>query len=154
MQGSEPKKPSESSQLAAQTSRDAPLVRGNNFIWLEDNGIVHLRVGTEEHRNGKPYTKMDALDAKEGIEELTADRSKIYIIADMRNARKITAEARRVHSSARTQRLALWVGNPVSRMLGNVYLGLNGGAFPTRLFTDESKATEWLLGEGVPSGVE
>ena len=57
----EPKKPSEASQLRAQTSREAPLVRGCNFLWLEDNGIVHLRIGTEAHRKGKPYTSEDAL---------------------------------------------------------------------------------------------
>ena len=132
-------------QRRSQHSRESPLVLGNNTTWLDSDDIVHICVGTQKHRDGETYTKQDALDAKDAIDTLTPHLSRLYTVCDMRNARRISSEARRVQSSSRTERLALLVDNPVSRMLGNVYLGIHGGNFPTRLFTNEDKAHRWLM---------
>jgi len=48
-------------------------------------------------------------------------------------------------------RLALLVGSPVSRMIGNVMMGLAKPPYPTRMFTDEDAAKAWLL-EGLCRG--
>ena len=42
--------------------------------------------------------------------------------------------------------LAIVVGSPVSRMIGNVMMGLAKPPYPTRLFVDEDEAKAWLLG--------
>jgi len=41
-------------------------------------------------------------------------------------------------------RMALLVGNPVSRVLGNFFLRVTGPAYPTRIFSDEAAARRWL----------
>ncbi len=47
--------------------------------------------------------------------------------------------------SASVQRAtALLVGTPVSRTIGNFFMGLNRPVSPTRLLTDPQKAIEWL----------
>ncbi|QCK15419.1 DUF7793 family protein [Mangrovivirga cuniculi] len=39
---------------------------------------------------------------------------------------------------------ALIVTNPISRIIGNFFLGLNKPLKPTRIFLDRDKALEWL----------
>jgi hypothetical protein len=49
--------------------------------------------------------------------------------------------------AAVTSRMAVVVGNPVSRTLGNFFLRVARPAYPTRLFTDEAAARRWLSEE-------
>ena len=42
-------------------------------------------------------------------------------------------------------RMAILVGSPVSRMIGNVMMGLAKPPYPTRTFLDEDEAAAWLL---------
>ena len=42
------------------------------------------------------------------------------------------------------RRCAVLVGHPVSRVLGNFFLGISRPAYPTRLFTDPAAAIGWL----------
>lgn len=69
-------------------------------------------------------------------------------LMDIRKARGITREARSMFASAEAATLfaatALLVGSPLSRALGNFFLGLNKPQMPTRLFTDEAEALAWL----------
>ncbi len=51
------------------------------------------------------------------------------------------SESKKVHSAA-----ALLAQSPLSKVLGNLFLGLNKPLFPTRLFTSEKDAIEWLKG--------
>jgi hypothetical protein len=46
---------------------------------------------------------------------------------------------------------ALVVGSPVSRVIGNFFLGLNRPKYPLRLFDAQEPATAWLLGFGSTS---
>jgi len=46
--------------------------------------------------------------------------------------------------AAATSRMALLVGNPVTRMLGNFFLHVTGPSFPVRIFGDEGQARAWL----------
>ena len=39
---------------------------------------------------------------------------------------------------------ALVVGSPVSRVVGNFFVGLNPPKYPIRIFNDPTKAVEWL----------
>jgi hypothetical protein len=42
--------------------------------------------------------------------------------------------------------VALLVGSPLSKVIGNFFIGLNRGSAPCKLFTSETKAIEWLKG--------
>lgn len=41
-------------------------------------------------------------------------------------------------------RAALVIGSPLSRVLGNIYMGIQKPKMPTRLFTLEAEALAWL----------
>ena len=41
---------------------------------------------------------------------------------------------------------ALLVRSPVSRVIANLFIGLNKPAYPIQLFTSEAEAVEWLRG--------
>jgi hypothetical protein len=69
-------------------------------------------------------------------------------LTDIRGVRRATADARRYFSSAETLAIvnatALLVGGPVSRMLGNFFIGLNKPPVDIRIFDDEDAARAWL----------
>jgi hypothetical protein len=70
------------------------------------------------------------------------------LLVDLREAKSQTAEARAYLAGpeglAVSQAVGLLIGSPVSRVLGNFYLGLNKPSIPTRLFTSDEEALAWL----------
>ena len=64
--------------------------------------------------------------------------------------KSLSREARHYYASDEAAKVAravaLIVGTPVSRVLGNFYLGLSNPHLPTRLFSSEGEALEWLKG--------
>jgi hypothetical protein len=67
---------------------------------------------------------------------------------DIREAVPLAADVRRYYSGPVLQSfsaLALLIhASPLGRMIGNVYLRVANTAIPTRLFTNEDSAIEWL----------
>lgn len=59
-----------------------------------------------------------------------------------RDSRKYYAESEEVVKVVK--KLALLIKNPVARVLGNVYIGINKTVYPTKLFTSEEEAMKWL----------
>ena len=45
-----------------------------------------------------------------------------------------------------TSATALLVGSPISRVIGNFFIGLNRSQWPVRMFSEESEAMVWLEG--------
>lgn len=80
---------------------------------------------------------------------LSPPGTKQLILADIRTNpkpdRKARDFSRRPEMVATTKGMAMLVGNSLSRMLGNFFIGFNRGDFPVKLFLEEEKATEWLL---------
>ena len=118
---------------------------GSNLGWIREDGIVHIKCGEEMHANGIVYGQRDALDAKGLVADLSSDRDKIFVLCDIKNIKKTDAEARYVPPPEGTARIALLVESPVSRMIGNAYMGFRAPVCPTRLFTREQPAIRWLL---------
>jgi len=70
------------------------------------------------------------------------------LLCDLSNVVKMTKECRehfagKEHGETFTKS-ALLVSNPISKIIGNFFLGLNKPIKPTRLFTNKEKAIEWL----------
>ena len=91
-------------------------------------------------------------DAKENLAataELVGTRARPALI-DLRLVRSQSAEARAElagpAADAVSCAVALVVASPLSRMIGNFYLGFNRPRVPTRLFTDVEEAERWLRG--------
>ena len=72
------------------------------------------------------------------------------LLIDIRTAQPLDADARH-HYSGQTLvdaflALALLVENsPFGRMMGNTYIRVARPGIPTRLFTDEGEAVQWLI---------
>lgn len=72
------------------------------------------------------------------------------VLVDMRGIREQTREAREYfageEAAAKLLAVALFVDSPLSRMIGNFFLGLGVQRTPSKLFTVESDAVAWLAG--------
>jgi len=45
------------------------------------------------------------------------------------------------------QKIAILVNSGLSKIIGNIFLRFSGPKYPAKIFTNESKAMEWLLSE-------
>ena len=87
------------------------------------------------------------VDAQERIRD-SMNKEKTRVLIDMTAVTEISKEARDYLANERTASIqratALLIGSPVSRIIGNFFMGLNKPISPTRLFTDPRKAIQWL----------
>ena len=79
--------------------------------------------------------------------KLKGDDPPMPLLVDFARASGQSMESRKYYAEKSVQwcsKAALLVRSPVSRVIGNIYMGLNKPIVPTRMFTDEEKAMEWL----------
>ena len=88
-------------------------------------------------------------DARDNIAEvtrLTGDRP-FPVLVDL-DGSSLTRHVRTYYASAEVsakfRALALLVTNPVSRVLANFFIAVKHPDTPTRLFTSEGEALQWL----------
>jgi hypothetical protein len=78
-----------------------------------------------------------------------ADEPKPTLVL-MQDMARVERDARAFFASEEYMRLcsqtALVVGSPVSRVIGNFFVGLNRPKYPYKLFEDPELAAEWLRG--------
>ena len=111
-------------------------------VALHDDRIITVRV-----RAGVAQTVADAEKNLAAALELR-DGQRRPILVDIRDAVPLDAEVRRCYSGevlvGFTCMALLIKANPLGRMIGNVYLRVANTRIPTRLFTDEGSALQWL----------
>ncbi len=116
--------------------------------WLGNDSICYTVV--------KPNVIVDLQDAKENtssVKEISGDT--IYpLLVNLMEIKSITKEARD-HFSMQNRTpgvsaIAMLIRSPVSRVIGNFFLGMNRSSVPTKLFTIESEAILWLKRFAVP----
>jgi hypothetical protein len=111
-------------------------------MWLDDGGILRVI-----HAAGSEQTADDARENCDAGGTL-AEGIKWPMLVDMSQVKSISREARTVYAQRQNAEtvsaLALVIGSPVSRVIGNFFIGLNKPAMPTRLFTSIEDATAWL----------
>ena len=109
-------------------------------MWLRPDGIVQLTwaqrvdIGLE-----------DATAAIQALAEITGGR-RSPLLVDLHDSGTVSRPAR-VELARRNDvvtAVALVVGTPLSRMVGNFFLSVNRPAYPIRLFADETSALAWL----------
>ncbi len=114
----------------------------NIVFSLGDDGILYIEC--------LPNTIMTLdegkLSTKTGL-ELTEGKP-MPLLCDLKNVTRMTQECRRyfagpVHAEMFTK-CALLITNPISRIIGNFFLGANKPLKPTRLFTKKEEAIKWL----------
>ncbi|MDH5606152.1 MAG: hypothetical protein OEY93_04635 [Anaerolineae bacterium] len=112
-------------------------------IWLDEEGIVHTEV--------KAVPEMTVEIVQEDIavfEKICADFPRPFL-GDIQNMSRMPREAR-VLAAKEAPRFvsanALVANSPISRVIGNLFLGLNRPEIPIRMFDDEESALDWLRG--------
>jgi hypothetical protein len=111
-------------------------------VWLAEDGILRnvCLAGVDQ----------ELVDAQEtiAIYEHLWGGIRRPLLVDMSRVRSISRGARACYAeeSPRTiSAVALVVGTPLSRMIGNFFLGLNRSPQPTRLFRTTEDAEAWCL---------
>jgi hypothetical protein len=89
-------------------------------------------------------------DAKEQLvhQRKMLDGRPLPFLMDIRRVRSLSRDARAYFASPAAAEVfsatALIISSPLSRAIGNFFLGLNRTSMPTRLFTSEADALAWL----------
>jgi len=108
----------------------------NEIVW----GEVFADITTEE-------LAKENIDAQERIRD-SLNKKKTRVIIDITAVFEISKEARDYFANERTASVqratALLIGSPISKIVGNFFLGLNKPISPTRLFTNPKQAIKWL----------
>ena len=115
----------------------------NRARWRAD-GVLQVDLGDERHGAGAIYEEQDGHAALNLVTELIGTKKRVRLLVDIRALRRTSAGVRRIPAHPEAECLAFWVAGPVSRMLGNAYLGIVKPTHPTRLFTDKREALAWL----------
>ncbi len=112
---------------------------------LRDDGIAVMHVD-----DGAEDTLETAVVDVAKLEELVGDRAPVPIMIHYNGLKKQSFEARRHYTESAAakrsaSRVALIIESKVSRVIGNIYIGVGRPPQPTRLFTSEQSAVDWLL---------
>jgi hypothetical protein len=115
-------------------------------VWLDQDDILHY---ARLPGNKASTTKEDAEELMACTWELAGHR-RLPLLVDVRTVKAIDRDARAHLAGPAGARLnsavALLVGSPLSRAIGNFFIGLNKPLIPCRMFSLEAEALAWLRG--------
>ena len=120
------------------------IITKTQKVYQDKNGIVCCTY--------LPDTDITLENAIIDIEAIASfcKKMKRPVFVDIRARHSIRKEARKYFAGEVTAKsinaVALFVDSPVSRMMANFFIGLNKTLYPTKMFTQEEKAKEWLKG--------
>jgi hypothetical protein len=111
------------------------------YTWMGDDGIARTQV-----KAGSEVVLEDARENSRIVNALNGPE-RYPLLIDTREIKSITKEARD-HFSLRGREsrvicFAILVDSPLSRIIGNFFMGLNKPRVPARLFTDLEQALAW-----------
>ncbi len=112
------------------------------WTWMGQDGICRTKT--------KPQAEIDIDHAKENSVAVNSfyNSKKYPLMVDSRNVKRISAEARKHFSTngrdTCINSMAIIVKSPLSRVVGNFFMGLNKPPLPARLFEKEEDAVKWL----------
>ena len=123
-----------------------PVEVRTQVIWRDGDGIIRVRI--------KPHIDLNLVDAQEALRAITVlcEGRKRPVLVDITEIKSMDREARVFFAGPETAQVesaaALVVRSPLTRAIGNFFMGLNKPLFPTRLFTSEAEALTWLKSNG------
>ena len=113
-------------------------------VWVGEDGIARVI-----HVPGAELTLEDAKETMAAYLKVNKGK-RLPLFVDTKQMKSMSRESLFYYASEETAKtgiaVALIVGTPVSKVLGNFYLGVCSPHLPTRLFTSEQEALEWLKG--------
>ena len=112
-------------------------------VWMDEEGFLY-----QDYPPGTELELEDSLNELKVYQEAYCKEEKRPIVVYLTNIKKVSKESRDIYSSEDIGSLisaaALIVGNPVSRIMGNFYIGINMTKMPVRMFTSTENAIKWL----------
>jgi len=111
-------------------------------MWLRPDGIVQLAWAARV-----AIVVEDAVAAIEAMAQLTGGRQSPLLV-DVHEQGPMDRPARTefTRRGDLVSAVALIVGTPLSRLMGNFFLSVSKPVAPTRLFDDDASAIAWLRG--------
>ncbi len=121
---------------------DSPRQVSVGVVQRRDDGIVHFVCAAG--------AQLDETNTRElfSCYREVAGEGRLLVLSDIRGLRSSTSGSRALATTPEATQLhaaaAVIVGNGITRMMGNLFIGMNRPAYPTRLFTDLDSAVAWL----------
>jgi hypothetical protein len=110
--------------------------------WLSKDGIIRFELLPDAEE-----TDADAVAAIAAAAKLSPGVKRPSLV-DLRAVRSTSRGARAYYAGPEPLKVftatALWIDSPISKIIGNFFLGLNKPMIPFRLFTTEKEALAWL----------
>ena len=111
--------------------------------WIDQDGILY-----QDYPYGTEIKLEDSLEELKIYRTAFCNGIKRPIIVDISNIKSVSKESRDIYSSEEMGDIisaaALIVSNPVSRILGNFYMGISKTKMPVRMFATSKDAKNWL----------
>jgi hypothetical protein len=122
---------------------------GFSVVRRGPDGIVEVRI-----KSGAIIELAEMERILEAQESLLHGMRSALTLVDARAVRSMTRAAQELSANAvmatPQKGVAILVANPVSVMLGNIFMLLSTPVYPTRLFRSEEEARAWLLAQDAP----
>ena len=111
--------------------------------WLREDGLLYSTFIS--------HSDIDLPQVKENMDALwqAGKQEKIPLLGDIREIHSVTKRARsyaKEEMPKKFRAIALLVGNPLSRIIGNFVVVFDKPAVPMKMFTSEEFAVGWLKG--------
>ena len=112
------------------------------WTWMGADGIVRTKVKPQAE-----VTLKESLENSLVVNDLHTNK-KFPLLIDSRLIKSISKEARDHFSiknrSTNINSFAVIIESPLSRIIGNFFMGLNKPTVPAKLFNNEQDAITWL----------
>lgn len=116
----------------------------SSIMWFDENGILF-----SVPKPGVPPDMDRDMIAKEmdKLREIIGDK-KVCIVSEANPNSKPPSKQERDFIADQinsvTKAFAIVSNSPVARMIANLFFGLKPPPYPTKMFTDEKEAVEWI----------
>ena len=110
--------------------------------WQEENGFLC----SISKKNAPDVTREQSLEQIKAVRQVTGNK-KLCMLLDITYARAGKREDREFAAAQLAEiikALALISHSPLGKMVANLFFNLKPPPYPTRMFTDELEAREWL----------
>ena len=113
-------------------------------VWMDEDGVLY-----QDYPPGTEIKIEDSLGELSIYRSTFCKKVRRPIMVDISNIKKVSKESRDIYSSEKMgdtiSAAALIVSNPVSRILGNFYMGISKTKMPVRMFASSGDAKDWLM---------
>lgn len=125
---------------------DKKIIREINTTWvrvyLADNGIIY----TEQGANCPQESSKEIGEKVTETIDKVCD-GKVYPMVSFIGDRRIAKEERYYYQNNNSlfiSHVAMVVTNPFQKLLASFFMGLNKVPLPSKVFSNEQQATEWI----------